>query len=107
MTDEYWMRKAIALARRAEAQGEVPVGAVLVNEGKLLSEGFNQPITTSDPCAHAELLAGVEASIREADLGERGTWHRVQLGPFARSAANTLCSQLKSRGQDCLVVRSP
>lgn len=51
------MRLALDLARRAETEGEVPVGAVLVREGELLAEGCNQPIGHSDPTAHAEILA--------------------------------------------------
>ena len=55
--DEHWMRRALALADRAEAAGEVPVGAVLVKEGGLLAEGWNQPIGSHDPTAHAEIMA--------------------------------------------------
>lgn len=57
MTDEDWMRHAIALAAKAEQQGEVPVGAVLVKEGVILGEGWNQMISLSDPSAHAEMQA--------------------------------------------------
>lgn len=60
--DEYWLRYALALAERAEDKGEVPVGAVIVKNGQVLGEGFNQPITTSDPTAHAEIVAIREAS---------------------------------------------
>ncbi len=55
--DEQWMRRALALARLAEAEGEVPVGAVLVRDGQLLGEGWNRPIGDRDPTAHAEILA--------------------------------------------------
>lgn len=55
--DEYWMQKALALANRAAQSNEVPVGAVLVLGDKLIGEGFNQPIQSHDPCAHAEILA--------------------------------------------------
>lgn len=55
--DERWMRHALVLAQRAEAAGEVPVGAVLVRGGELLGEGANAPIGRSDPSAHAEMLA--------------------------------------------------
>ena len=51
------MRHAIRLAQRAEAQGEVPVGAVLVLNGKCIAEGWNTPITDNDPTAHAEMSA--------------------------------------------------
>lgn len=55
--DEQWMRYAIRLAQRAEAQGEVPVGAVLVKDEQCIAEGWNQPIARHDPSAHAEMLA--------------------------------------------------
>ncbi|WP_445367195.1 tRNA adenosine(34) deaminase TadA [Methylomonas sp. BW4-1] len=57
MTDEEWLRHAIRLAQRAESQGEVPVGAVLVYEGRCIAEGWNQPIQSNDPTAHAEMVA--------------------------------------------------
>lgn len=56
-TDELWMRHAIRLAQRAEAQGEVPVGAVIVKDGLCIAEGWNRPIALHDPSAHAEMLA--------------------------------------------------
>jgi tRNA(adenine34) deaminase len=55
--DEGFMRLALAEARRALAQNEVPVGAVVVHEGSVVGAGFNQPISTGDPTAHAEMLA--------------------------------------------------
>lgn len=55
--DHYWMRYALTLAEYAQAQGEVPVGAVLVKENKILGVGFNCPIATHDPTAHAEIQA--------------------------------------------------
>ncbi|MDD4915836.1 MAG: tRNA adenosine(34) deaminase TadA [Methylococcales bacterium] len=57
MTDEEWMRHAIRLAQRAEQQGEVPVGAVLIHENRCIGEGWNQPIQSHDPSAHAEIVA--------------------------------------------------
>jgi tRNA(adenine34) deaminase len=51
------MRHALALADQAEAAGEVPVGAVLVRDGEILAEGWNRPISTHDPTAHAEIVA--------------------------------------------------
>ncbi|MFC3095120.1 tRNA adenosine(34) deaminase TadA [Alteromonas sediminis] len=55
--DSFWMGKAIRLAKRAEKLGEIPVGAVLVGEGTLLSVGHNLSITHNDPSAHAEMIA--------------------------------------------------
>ncbi len=55
--DERFMRLALELARQAEANGEVPVGAVVVIDGDVQGRGFNSPIRLSDPTAHAESLA--------------------------------------------------
>jgi tRNA(adenine34) deaminase len=51
------MRRALAQAELGLAQGEVPVGALVVRDGQVLAEAFNQPIATSDPTAHAEVVA--------------------------------------------------
>jgi tRNA(adenine34) deaminase len=61
-SDDLFMTEALALAREAEAAGEVPVGAVLVIGGEVRGRGFNSPIRLSDPTAHAEMLAIREAS---------------------------------------------
>lgn len=55
--DKKWMCRALELARLAESQGEVPVGAVLVQDDVLIAEGWNQTIQTHDPSAHAEIVA--------------------------------------------------
>lgn len=55
--DEFWMYHAVILARRAEAEGEVPVGAVLVLDNKIIGEGWNRSIRNHDPTAHAEIIA--------------------------------------------------
>jgi tRNA(adenine34) deaminase len=60
--DSDFMRKALALARHAGERGEVPVGAVVVIEGTVAGQGSNSPISTSDPTAHAEILALREAA---------------------------------------------
>jgi len=57
MSDEHWMQRALELAHKAEAAGEVPVGAIIVLNGELIAEGWNQPIRSSDPTAHAEIMA--------------------------------------------------
>ncbi|MEL4015267.1 tRNA adenosine(34) deaminase TadA [Dryocola clanedunensis] len=56
-THEYWMRHALTLAQRAWDEGEVPVGAVLVHDNKVIGEGWNRPIGRHDPTAHAEIMA--------------------------------------------------
>jgi tRNA(adenine34) deaminase len=55
-SDEHWMQQALALAARAAAAGEVPVGAVLVANDGLIAGGWNQPIASHDPTAHAEVM---------------------------------------------------
>ena len=55
--DETWMSRALELARLAEAKAEVPVGAVLVKDDIALAEGWNCPVSTNDPTAHAEIIA--------------------------------------------------
>lgn len=55
--DHYWMQKALALAKQAAEQNEVPVGAVLVLDDQCIGQGFNQPISYCDPTAHAEINA--------------------------------------------------
>jgi tRNA(adenine34) deaminase len=64
MTDEAYMHMAIELAREADSMGEVPVGAIVVLNGRVIGRGRNSPISTSDPTAHAEILA-----LREAGAG--------------------------------------
>jgi len=57
MSDEHFMQRALELARQGQAEGEVPVGAVVVLDGQVIGEGWNRPITASDPTAHAEIQA--------------------------------------------------
>ena len=57
VSDERWMRYALNRALQAGERGEVPVGAVMVLDDELVSEGFNEPIKTHDPTAHAEIVA--------------------------------------------------
>ncbi len=59
---ETFMRQALAQAELARAEGEVPVGAVLVRDGAVVGRGYNRPVGTSDPTAHAEVLALREAA---------------------------------------------
>jgi tRNA(adenine34) deaminase len=57
VTDEELMRRALELARRAQDEGEVPVGAVVALDGRIVGEGWNRPIGAHDPTAHAEIQA--------------------------------------------------
>lgn len=56
-TDEYWMQRAYEQAALAAAQGEIPVGAIIVSQNQIIGQGFNAPITLNDPTAHAEIVA--------------------------------------------------
>jgi len=55
--DTVFMRRALELAARAKSEGEVPIGAVVVHEGRIVGEGWNRPIAAADPTAHAEVQA--------------------------------------------------
>ena len=57
LDDEHWIRHALKLAERAQEEGEVPVGAVLVLNDEIIGEGWNRPIAAHDPTAHAEIMA--------------------------------------------------
>ncbi len=56
-SDTVWMQHALALAHKAKAQAEVPVGAVIVRDNQIIGEGHNRPIASHDPTAHAEIQA--------------------------------------------------
>ena len=62
--DERFMHEALTLAQHARDAGEVPVGAVVVKDGEIIGRGFNQPITSSDPTTHAEIVALRDAAAR-------------------------------------------
>jgi len=62
---EQWMSKALELAKSAQKAGEVPVGAVIVRDGQIIGEGYNQPIGSSDPTSHAEIMALRDAAGNE------------------------------------------
>ncbi len=81
------MRRALELAGRAEAAGEVPVGALIVRGADILGEGWNRPITTRDPTAHAEVVAMREAARTLDDYRLGGTTLYVTLEPCAMCAA--------------------
>ncbi|MDR2014661.1 MAG: tRNA adenosine(34) deaminase TadA [Azoarcus sp.] len=81
--DERFMREALALAREAGAAGEVPVGAVVVCNGEIVGRGYNRPITTHDPTAHAEIVALREAADRLGNYRLPGCELFVTLEPCA------------------------
>lgn len=80
-SDNYWMGRALQLAVMARAAGEVPVGAVVVLDGQELGAGFNAPITSCDPTAHAEIQALRSASSRAGNYRLPGATLYVTLEP--------------------------
>ncbi|MBA2690453.1 MAG: tRNA adenosine(34) deaminase TadA [Burkholderiales bacterium] len=80
------MGEAIALARHAEIRGEVPVGAVVVKDGIIVGQGFNSPISNSDPTAHAEVNALRDAAYRMGNYRLVGCSLYVTLEPCAMCA---------------------
>lgn len=86
MTDEDYMALALEQARQAGAVGEVPVGALVVCEGRIVGRGFNQPILRSDPTAHAEVMALRDAASTLANYRLPGCTLYVTLEPCAMCA---------------------
>ena len=87
MSDVDWMRRALALAERAQAEGEVPVGALVVRGETVLGEGWNRPIGSRDPTAHAEIVALRAAALAADDYRLGGTTLYVTLEPCPMCAA--------------------
>lgn len=84
--DVGWMRHALVLAQRAAAEGEVPVGAVLVKDGVIVGEGWNRPIALHDPSAHAEMIAMRAAAAALGNYRVPGTTLYVTLEPCVMCA---------------------
>jgi tRNA(adenine34) deaminase len=94
MHDEFFMREALSLARSAECLGEVPVGAVVVSEGKIVGRGFNSPIGENDPTAHAEIAALRDAARHLENYRLPGCELFVTLEPCAMCAGAILHSRI-------------
>jgi tRNA(adenine34) deaminase len=88
--DRQFMQQAIEQAQLAALAGEVPVGAVLVRDGQVISKAFNQPITHHDPSAHAEMLALRQAALAEQNYRLPGTTLYVTLEPCTMCAGAIL-----------------
>jgi tRNA(adenine34) deaminase len=86
MNDEDYMRLALDLGREAAQRGEVPVGAVVVRDGAILGRGYNAPIGTSDPTAHAEVQALRAAARAAGNYRLPGTCLYVTLEPCVMCA---------------------
>jgi tRNA(adenine34) deaminase len=81
MNDEQYMRRALELAHRAANEGEVPIGAVLVFQDKIIGEGWNRPIAAHDPTAHAEIQAMRAAAAKTGNYRLTGATLYVTLEP--------------------------
>jgi tRNA(adenine34) deaminase len=86
MSDEAHMREALELARQAATAGEVPVGAVVVKDGAVIGRGYNRPVTSTDPSAHAEIVALREAAAHVGNYRLAGCELYVTLEPCAMCA---------------------
>ena len=86
MSDDHFMREALALAQQAEVLGEVPVGAVVVKDGVIIGRGCNQPIAARDPTAHAEVVAMRDAAARTGNYRLVGCELYVTLEPCVMCA---------------------
>lgn len=84
--DQRWMERALVLARQAAANGEVPVGAVLVRDGVEIGTGSNSPISQCDPTAHAEIRAIRDAASRFGNYRLPGSTLYVTLEPCTMCA---------------------
>ena len=81
--DAAFMREALALAAEGARAGEVPVGAVVVQDGRVIGRGYNRPITSHDPTAHAEIVALREAAAAVGNYRLPGCRLYVTLEPCA------------------------
>lgn len=91
----FFMTRALELAREAERAGEVPVGAVIVKDGSIIGEGWNRPITTQDPTAHAEIVALRAAAQTLANYRLLDTTLYVTLEPCAMCASAMIHARVK------------
>ncbi len=85
-TDEQWMRAAIDEAKLAEGKGEVPVGAVIVHDGKIIARGHNLRELSQDPTTHAEMIA-----IREA-AEALGSWRLIDTALYVTLEPCPMCA---------------
>ena len=82
---DYWMKRAIAEACKAEAKDEVPIGCIIVRDGRIIARGHNLRETTQDPAAHAELIA-----IRKA-ARKLGSWRLLETTLYVTLEPCTMC----------------
>ena len=94
MTDEDFLREALELARDAERGGEVPVGAVVVLDGRVIGRGQNSPVSRSDPTAHAEILALREAAAATGNYRLEGATMYATLEPCVMCAGALVAARV-------------
>jgi len=92
--DEHWMSEALRLARRAAAEGEVPIGAVVVRDNEIVGRGWNRNIGLNDPSAHAEIIALREAGIEAGNHRLPGCELYVTLEPCPMCAGAMIHARL-------------
>ncbi|MBT3197832.1 MAG: tRNA adenosine(34) deaminase TadA [Gammaproteobacteria bacterium] len=92
--DYHWMEQALQLAHRAESEGEVPVGALVVNAGERIGSGWNCPIGQQDPSAHAEIQAIRAAAKQMNNYRIPGTTLYVTLEPCPMCAGAILQARI-------------
>src|SRR5215470_6358472 len=92
--DEAFMRHALVLARRGEALGEVPVGALVVLAGDIVGRGWNAPITRNDPTAHAEIAAIREAAAHIGNYRLEGATLYCTLEPCVMCAGAIVTARI-------------
>ena len=95
LADEFWMNFALAEAQQAVAVGEVPIGAVIVCDNKIIGRGYNQPISRCDPTAHAEILALREAAHRSGNYRLTEATIYVTIEPCAMCAGALVNARIK------------
>lgn len=93
--DERWMREALEEAKKAEAIGEVPIGAVIVRDGEIVGRGYNRRETDRDPTAHAEMIAIRKAAERLGGWRLIGCSLYVTLEPCPMCAGAILQSRIE------------
>ena len=93
--DQQWMAHALNLACRAEEEGEVPIGAVVVKDGVVIGEGWNRPIALHDPTAHAEVQAIRAAAIKQCNYRLPGSTLYVTLEPCTMCAGAFLQARIE------------
>ena len=85
-SDEHWMRQALKLAQQAAEQDEVPVGAIIVHENKIIASAFNQREQLADPTAHAEMIAITQAA------SHLNSWRLLECSLFVTLEPCPMCA---------------